>query len=312
MRTIEKILVTGHKGYLGRVLTRRLEDLGYLVQGLDVELYELGEYNGHDDIRKARLTRDVDCLVHLAAIVGEPACTAFKTFTKSVNYDGTLHLMKQAAKLDIPMIFASTCSVYGAANNVLFEDSKTKPLGSYAMYRLEAERKVLKQGAIALRFGTLFGWSERMRFDLVINKWAKEVHENKPIMVDGGDQWRPFCHVQDAARAIVHAMESLRYNESKVVGEVFNVASVNTTILELANAFRKITDCDVEINDKVSDIRNYLVNSDKIKVIGWEPEMSIGDGIIEITGELKTFKRDLSDPRFSNLEALKKRFPQAA
>lgn len=324
-------LVTGHLGYLGQVLLPMLKEAGYRVIGADVGFYNHGPMQHGQDIRQLLLSHDLDAVIHLAAIVGEPACSAHRLLAKSVNYHGTKHLIEQCEKKKIPMVFASTCSVYGSKDAILFETSETRPMGEYAKFRLLSESQVVKAGGTALRFGTLFGWSERMRFDLVINGWARDIFLGKPIVVRGGRQWRPFTHVSDAARAIMLMVEYLRADnhggvrkeqgtelitsDQFVKSQVFNVCGVNSTIGELANTFRKVTGCKVNIDENVRDLRNYRVSSDKIKELGWVAEMSIEDGIKEILAKLKILHNGTSDDeidlfelRFSNLDSLQNRF----
>lgn len=308
-----QIVVTGHRGYLGQVLTKLLIMQGHRVLGLDNNIYELDKaVNRRQDIRTARISEEADMVIHLAAVVGEPACEAFYQIAKSTNLTGTQMVIEECQKRSVPLIFASTCSVYGAQDAVLFEDSETKPIGPYARYRLAAERDVVKAGGTVLRFGTLFGWSPRMRFDLVINHWAREVHQGKPIRVDGGKQWRPFTHVSDAAGAILCVLDAVcatvGCSETSMQGEIFNVAGINSTIIELANTFRKVTGCDVRINDQVADVRDYRVNSEKLEQLGWHAETDIEGGIIEMLDKLKGTKQDLYAAKFSNFEALKERF----
>jgi len=304
-----RIAVTGHRGYLGQILTSRLLGRGHRVLGYDTALFELDKpIRKVQDIRKAQISSEADLVVHLAAIVGEPACKAYYELAKSVNLMGTQCVIEQCKKLDVPLIFASTCSVYGAKDQVLFEDSETRPLGPYARYRLAAENDVIKANGAVLRFGTLFGWSPRMRFDLVVNGWSRDVHLGKAITVEGGKQWRPFTHVQDAAGAVLSVMDAI-IDGHEIGGEIFNVAGVNSAIIELANTFRNLTGCKVEVNSGVSDMRNYRVNSEKLEGIGWEAKFDLEHGITEIMAMLKVLRGDLFDPKFSNIEALKQRFP---
>ena len=312
-----KILVTGGLGYLGRVLMPLAAEAGHSVAVADMGLYEGCRNAEAVDIRGIEsLPDDAELVVHLAAIVGEPACKAFPRLARSVNFDATINMLKLCERMKIPMIFASTCSVYGACDQVIFENHRKNPLGIYARDRLEAERHVVQTVGVALRFGTLFGWSPRMRFDLVINKWAAEAHRGMPICVDGGQQWRPFCHVRDAARSILTMIEAVNDgNLSLIQGEAFNVSTQNVTIVELANVMRQETGCEVEIAHNVSDMRDYRVSTNKIELAGWEPKMTVRDGIREILAELKNQPQiDPADPIYSNLEYLKarqKRVPKA-
>jgi len=299
-----KVLVTGHLGYLGKVLTKRLEEKGYEWVGLDIGLNRPGELDKFQDVRRAKI-RDVDAIIHLAAIVGEPACMLAPELARSINLDGSVRVIDQAVKLGVPLIFASTCSVYGAADDLLFEHSKTNPLGPYARDRLEAEQYAIENEAISLRFGTLFGWSSRWRTDLVINKWAQETALKEKIQVTGGRQWRPFCHVEDAAEAICVLLE--KQGDGGLFGKVFNCASFNSTIMELANQFKISLGANVEIQDKVEDIRNYKVSSDRLTGLGWNPDRSIRETLQRLLVQILASDHDPKSFWWSNLEVMKRR-----
>jgi len=307
-----RVLITGSDGYLGKVLLKELEaDKSMEAVGVDWGLYEIGKpLKNRGDFRKLNQVDDYDAVVHLAAIVGEPACSNYRELARDINYHGALHMIELADEAGIPLVFASTCSVYGAADEVLFEGSKTAPQGPYARDRLIAERAVRDKDGVSLRFGTLFGWSERMRFDLVVNQWAWEAYIKKPIEVHGGNQWRPFAHVRDAAGAVIHMLRLIQSGQrKKIKGKAFNVASVNTTILELANTFRKATGCEVEIAEKLVDMRNYKVSCDRLQGLGWRPKMTLNDGIKEILKELSNNKICPEGAKYSNLKSLEHRFP---
>lgn len=302
-----KVLVTGHLGYLGKVLTRKLDEQGIEWAGLDIGLFESGPLDLRQDVRRASF-QGFDAVVHLAAIVGEPACMYKTEMAKKINIEGTVNLVDQAAQQRTPLIFASTCSVYGAADYVLFEDSALNPLGPYARTRLEAEEYATGNDAIALRFGTLFGWSPRMRFDLVINAWAAKAARLEAITVEGGKQWRPFCQVENAAEAIVCLLRESK-RDAGVYGKVYNCAAVNVQIGELANQFRIQSGCKVDVNGKIQDMRNYRVNNERLIALGWEPRTDLQAMIGELICQIKEAELDPNEAKYSDLETLKKRFP---
>lgn len=295
-----KILVTGNLGYLGKMLTPMLFADGHQIEGCDLGLYERpgqGVTGPYQDVRSHWINDDIEAVIHLAAIVGEPACNDHRELAFDVNINGTRNLLSQARGRGLPFIFASTCSVYGAGDYVLFEGSRVKPQGPYAHDRLLAESEVIEQGGVALRFGTLFGWSTRMRFDLVINRWAGLAAQSKPLIVHGGKQWRPFCHVLDAARAVIRALERGE------PGCIYNVAAFNFTLLEAANSIRKATNCAVEVQTGVEDQRNYRVNSDRARIgLGWEHQFGLVDGICKTISLSE--KLDLEAPYYSNQASL--------
>jgi len=307
-----KILLTGSRGYLGCVLLPLLKASGHEVVEADLGIYDLDQPLSTDpdqDVRRIAVAPNIEAVIHLAAIVGEPACMAFTSLANLVNRYGTHHLLDEIDGRQTPFIHASTCSVYGASNHVLFEDSLTKPLGPYAQTRLDAEQAALAAGATALRFGTLFGWSPKPRFDLVLNQWARDLHEGRKIEVFGGKQWRPFLHVTDAAKALLFVLEeSLRRD---LRGEVYNAASFCCTLLEGGNSFRKITDCDVEVLGNNDDPRNYRVSTQRLSDLGFNADHDLETGITEMLDALAHHPGlDLHSPRYSALEALKKRFNQ--
>lgn len=287
-----KVLITGGKGYLGSVLTRMLNSEGIEHLIIDPNLFGAeGPNLGHQNWFQTALIdlHGLDAVVHLAANVGEPACQAFPRFTEWTNGAPARRFLRHISQ-EVPVILASTCSVYGAADHVLFEDSATNPLGPYAETRLRSEVAVL--GSVmdgrtisdpipptpgtVLRFGTLFGPSPRQRFDLVINHWAREIMAGREVVVNGGNQWRPFTHVNDAARAILICLKRLREEQRELIaGQVFNVAGMNSTLLEVANGLRNVGEqagvqVKIRVDEAQTDPRNYRVNSQKIDVLGWK------------------------------------------
>lgn len=304
-----KILVTGNKGYVGKMLCPILESDGHEVSGVDVGLYETDPMQRIDcrHISVKDLGEKPDLIIHLAAIVGEPACSRAPSLAKSVNLDGTINMVRIGRELKIPVVLASSCSVYGAADHVLFENSTLRPLGAYARDRMLSEREVLENMGVAMRFGTLFGLARRMRFDLVVNKFAADALKNDKIRIEGGDQWRPFTHVLDAAMAMVQIVRLIEQGSfTEIAGEIFNVAGVNVAISELGNIVRRETGCNVIVAKKVRDMRNYRVSSRKLESTGWKADLSIQSAINEITAWLKAENADPDEAIYSNEATVKK------
>lgn len=301
----KRILVTGGAGYIGSVLVNRLLKSGYKVIILDKLLFGvdpirnllqrpnpnlsiiIGDICNQDDVERS--LENVDTVIHLAAIVGDPACAADSDLAVNVNFNGTIRLADLCKKKKIKrFIFASTCSVYGAAENkIINENSQTNPVSLYAETRLYGERGVLSLAdknfsPVFLRLGTIFGLSPRMRFDLIINYLTQKAIKKKKISIFGGDQWRPLLHVTDASRAFQLVLES---PNDKINKQIFNVASTNLQIKEIGTIIKKLIPAtEIETIDAIEDKRSYNVSIEKIKkVLNFKPEKTIEFGIKEIS-----------------------------
>lgn len=286
-QNLEKILVTGGAGYLGSTLVRKLLEEGYKVRVLDKLSYgkeslkdimqnpdfELVVGNILDIQDVVESAKDVDAVVHLAAIVGDEASSANPIMSVEENTIATINLGHVCKIFQINrFIFTSTCSVYGASENgeLLTEDSLLFPVSLYAQSKIdsEIELKRLIDGNFSptiLRLATLYGWSYRPRFDLVVNLFTLMALHNKEVTVFGGGQWRPFLSVSDAARAIIQVLES---PIEKVGGQIFNVGSSenNYTIEQIADTICKLVkNARYKLLDTNSDLRNYRVSFEKIK-----------------------------------------------
>ena len=300
----EKVLVTGGGGYIGSVLVRMLLDHGYKVRILDKFIFGIepiadilnnpdleviiGDICKMDDLKKA--VKGVNHVVHLAAIVGDPACSVKADVAVETNFLSTIRLARLARDYEIKkFIFASTCSVYGASGDKMIdENSPTNPVSLYAETKLDAEKELIalldkKPILTILRFGTAYGLSPRMRFDLVINYLTKKALQDKDIKIFGGDQWRPFVHIYDISRAIKIVLES---DESVVKDEIFNVGSTqeNYKMVEIGNIVKSVLpDTNVEIVEQIKDKRSYRVSFEKIEnTLGFKNKKTVKDGVKEI------------------------------
>lgn len=329
-RIIEKILVTGGAGYLGSVLVRQLLELGYQVRVLDNLTYGKDSLTGVWANRNFDLTvgsilniedvvsaaHDVDAVVHLAAIVGDEASSDDPIKTISDNTLATVNLANVCRRFQVNrFIFTSTCSVYGASKSrkMLSENSSFSPVSLYAQSKIDCEIELKKLSdpnflPTILRLSTLYGWSYRMRFDLVINLFCALAHYKNELTVFGGDQWRPFIHVSDASNAIIKVLESPLL---LVAGKVYNVGGneSNYTISQIASAVSKIIG-NVKINEDNSkkDFRNYFVSFSKImKELNFVPKQMVEDGIEEIVKNLKKSgpkvltRKAFNSPTFSKI-----------
>lgn len=299
-----KVLVTGGAGYIGSLLVRRLLASHHDVVVLDRLLFgeePLGEVAGRPgyrlvtgDVRDRdlvdHLLHDRDAVIHLAAIVGEAACKADPRLAVETNLTATQHLAEATAAAGIArFVFASTCSVYGAGGEAkLHEESPLAPTELYAETRVNAERALA--GAIAhglrptvLRFGTVYGVSPRTRFDLVVNLLTARAMRDHAVSIFGGEQWRPFVHVDDVARAL---HESLEADLDRVGRETLNVGDnrENYQMKQLGPVLaQEIPGTEVKVVPEVVDQRSYHVVFDKIeRVLGFHAGFNVARGVREV------------------------------
>lgn len=327
LQTDDLVLVTGGAGYVGSHLVRILLERGYRVRVLENFLYgnaglrgirphprlevQYGDIcNIRDMMRAAAGARAV---IALAALVGDGACELDREETTSINIESSkilCHVVRHHPDLG-RIVFASSCSVYGATEGlILNEGSRLNPVSFYARSRIVSEdvlrRELDGRSLVMLRLGTVFGVSPRPRFDLMINTMTCRAVRDGIISVTGGEAWRPHVHVKDVAGAFLLAAES---SSDLVSGETFNVGSNenNYTIgatAELVAA--RIPGTRIETGGRVDDLRSYRVSFDKIRhVLGFEPSHSIDDGIDEVKALIETERLDWTDVRYSNLAWLK-------
>ena len=293
-----KVLITGGAGYIGSVLVPILLKNNHKVTVIDNILYGCNSlinyfinknfnFINHDirDISsiKSELNKH-DAVIHLAAIVGYPACKKFPTIAEEVNLEGTIKLHKALDK-NIPFIYSSTGSNYGAVTDqICTEDTPLNPLTVYGETKTKAEKYMLenRENVVCYRFATAFGGSNRMRFDLLINDFVYQAVKNKNLVVYEKNFKRTFIHVQDIAKSFLFALE----NFSKMKADVFNVGietmnySKEQICLQIQNKIKfYLHFADFE---KDEDERNYIVSYDKISKIGFKPEITLEDGLNEL------------------------------
>ncbi len=318
---MKTILVTGGAGFLGYHVALKLLSKGYKLRILDnlsfgnhalkslKKKFKFEFVKG--DIRDLqtvlKIMEGTDAVIHLAGIVGDPASKLDPTESTEINHLSTKLLVDAAMYLKIkPFIFASTCSVYGASNNIkLTESSKLNPLSLYAESKLKSEKIILNSTSKNLnptifRTGTLFGYSKRMRFDLVINLFIGQAVSQHEISIEGGNQWRPFIHVEDAATAYMLALEK---KSSKIRG-IFNLGGdeLNYQLNDIGKIIEKnIEDVKVK-HSKINDKRNYRVSFKKIKQsFNFEPKRKIPFAIKEIKDAIKKgYIKDWKNPIYYN------------
>ncbi len=306
MRTI---LITGAGGYIGTTLTDMLLEKGYRVLGYDRYFFgkqlfaETLEHKNfvliQKDIRECEVDDfiDVDCVCDLAALSNDPTGDLDPGLTRSINYKGRSRIAEKAKQAGVTRyILGSSCSVYGnGQGTMLTESSPVHPLTEYAMANYDAEKTAFELASssfcvTALRQATLYGLSKRMRFDLALNIMTLHAVQKGCIRVlGGGEQWRPFLHVRDTARAFMIILEAAL---EKVNQQIFNVGSneQNYKILTLAYIIRENIPfpLQVEVMPGDKDKRNYKVSFDKIHdILGFSCRYSLEDGVREIYQALK-------------------------
>jgi nucleoside-diphosphate-sugar epimerase len=320
-----RVLVVGGAGYVGSVLTRRLLRWSYPVRVLDAFLYgsdSLDEVRDHPraevvhadtrDVEALREAMDgVDSVIYLAEIVGDQACNLDPATTVAINVTATRTAAELARRIGVRrFVYPSSCSVYGATDSIVAEDSRVNPISLYARGKVAVERALLGMAddafePVVLRLATVYGLSPRPRFDLVVNLLTARAQTDGSITIDGGDQWRPFVHVADAANAMI---EALRQPSDSVSGQVFNVGSndQNYMIRKIAELVRSRVPGSSIVSGSVSDARNYRVSFDKIrKQLSFVARRTVTDGIDEIRDALEQgLVDDYRQARFSNARAL--------
>jgi nucleoside-diphosphate-sugar epimerase len=274
---------------------------------------EVREADVRDRAAVMRAARGVDAVVALAALVGDAACDLNPRETASINLDSTRLIAEVCDELNVGrLVFASSCSVYGAgADAILTETSELAPVSLYARTRIDSEATLDdyrdRLSVVILRLATVFGLSPRMRLDLLVNTFAAQAFFNGRIRVFGGGQWRPNLHVQDAAAAFMLAAEA---PDAVARGEIFNVGDngANHTVLDVARMVHAaLPETAVEITDSVTDQRNYRVSFDKInRQLGYRARFGVADGVAEIVAACRDRRiPGLSDPRYSNVQCLR-------
>ena len=289
-----KVLVTGAVGFLGDIIVENLLNQNHEVTVVDKLIYT-DSYMRPDvsfvnidvrDIEFFHILKEQDAVIHLASVVGDPACQVNPEETVSVNETFVKDLV-DALPPHVRLIFASSCSVYGANNDLLDEDSPTNPLSLYAETKLNAEKYVSRHANhVIFRIGTLYGLSSpfgRIRADLVTNILTFQACEGRTISVFGAEQFRPMLNAKDAGRIFAEAVDT-NYKGT------FILSHKNYTILEIAQAVVDTVpnSAGIKVTDmKFEDLRNYRVDNTKAKQAGIYTELSLYDGISEMVRAYK-------------------------
>ena len=315
---MKKVLLIGGEGYIGNVVSEYLLSSGNQVVSYDLLLYKNnncvlnhihhenysfihGDINDSEKLRNA--VKKVDSVVLLAGLVGDPITKKYPEESTSINDTGVKNVIDICAKMNTnQFIFISTCSNYGMIenNDKADENYPLNPLSLYAKSKVEAEKHILslkgktKMNPTILRFATAFGISPRMRFDLTVSEFTRELFIGNDLLVFDADTWRPYCHVQDFARLIHLVLEA----EAKTVSfEVFNAGGdVNNATKQMLvdKILAQVPDGKVSYQAHGSDPRNYRVNFNKVEeVLGFEPKYTIDDGVSELVTMLDNHVFDL-------------------
>jgi len=321
------VTVTGGAGYIGGWTARELVAGGHEVRVLDVLLHpdqdevavgleELGVQVLRGDIRDAAARRTAfegaDAVVHLAAIVGDPACAKDPDLSAEVNVEGSRSVVSDARELGVArLVFASTCSNYGRMtdpNIPIDEEGQLAPVSLYAEQKVSIERALLDGDfgdlkPTCLRFATVYGAAPRMRFDLTVNEFTRDLWAGRPLEVFGEKFWRPYVHVRDAARAVALVLDT---PVERAGGQVFNVghSDENYRKLDLVEIITgQLGRGDVSFVHRDEDPRDYKVSFEKVKEqLGYVPQMRVPDGTEEVIEALEHERfGDPFRPRFSNI-----------
>lgn len=328
---VETVLVIGGAGYLGSQLCQELLSRGYSVRVLDSLLF--GTVGINDLLNKEDFTliegdmrsidmvvegiKGADAVIHLGGIVGDPASAIDPEETIELNYHATKMIANVCKYHQINrFIFASSCSVYGKSaspEELLTEESELNPVSLYAQTNINSEQALreLEDDTFSptiFRMATLYGYSPRMRFDLVVNILTAKAHHENVVPIFGGDQYRPNLHVRDAARAYAECLEAPL---SDVGGEVFNVGSneQNYQISEVGEIIAGcFPDADIDWQREKEDERSYQVDFSKIKrVLDYEVEETIAGAAEEIRDRFEDGEfEDYSDDQYSNYRTVEK------
>ena len=319
----KKIILVGGAGYIGTVLTDHLLEEGYKVKCIENLIYGqndcLNDFLKNKDyeftnidIRKKDLLIehfDDNCsVVLLAGLVGDPISKKYPKMNDEINLNGILNIIEICKKKNIEkLIFTSTCSNYGITDNNIKakEDHDLNPLSLYASAKVQIEKhlmsldKNLYLKPTILRFATAFGLSQRMRFDLTVNEFTKELICGNELLVYDPLTWRPYCHTQDFANLIKNVISA---DINKIGFEIFNVGDNenNFTKKMIVDEILKIyPKGKVKYLEKGFDRRNYIVDFSKVSsVLGFKPKYTIKKGIEEIILEIKKNKFNFENKNF--------------
>ena len=297
-----KILVTGHCGYVGTQLVKKLLEKNYEVVGIDTMWYHEIKINHPDliskkmdirDISKFDFPKNIDCVFHLANIANDPSVELNEKLSWEVNVLAGYQLMERCIENNVKrFVFASSGSVYGLKDqDKVTEDLSLVPISAYNKTKMIAERVFMsfkdKIEVFNIRPATVCGISERMRLDLSVNMLVYQAIKNKNINIFGGSQIRPNIHIDDLVDVYMHFLE-----QNHPAG-VYNAGFENLKIIEIANMIKRKTNASLNVDEKSNDPRSYRLSSDKLLKTGFKPkrnvEMAINELIVLYANNLDAF-----------------------
>lgn len=327
-----RVLVTGHLGYIGTILTPLLRARGHDVVGLDSDLFERSTYgpasaiasvpNIRKDVRDATIddVRGFDAILHLAGLSNDPLGDFNAQLTFDINHKASVRLAELAKKAGVKrFVFSSSCSNYGAAGDTILDESSAfNPVTPYGESKVLVERDVATLAdanftPVFLRNATAYGVSPRLRFDLVLNNLTAWAFTTKKVMIKSdGTPWRPIVHIEDISRAFIATMEAPR---EKVHNEAFNVGATkeNYRVRDLAMIVKDtIPESEVTFAEGASpDKRNYRVNCDKYcsRFPEFAPKWDARKAATDLRNSFSRVGVTLDDfegPRFKRIAHIKK------
>ena len=320
------ILVTGGAGYIGCIAVRQLLDKGEAVrvydklyfgdQGLKEVADKLDLVQGDLRTFDPKVLEGCDAVVHLAGLSNDPTAEFNPKANHDINTYGTEVLAKACKKAGIKrFVFASTCSIYDlgfyAEDFLRDEESEVRPRAAYAVSNYEAERILLDLAddtfcPVLLRQGTVYGWSPRMRYDLVVNTFMRDALVKGCLTVHaGGEMWRPLVDVTDLSRVYIACVEA---PDEKVHAQIFNVVGKNYRILELAHwvreAFKPVKKIEIEVDYSNYKTRSYRVSGQKIEtVLGVKAMVGVKESVEHMLKMIQQHGQvDVYNPRYYNIE----------
>jgi len=319
----KRILIIGGAGYIGSVVTSHLLNAGYPVSCLDTLLYAnnlcvipfmensdykfiYGDLRNERDLQRALI--GITDVVLLAGLVGDPITKKYPQISSAINDEGIIHCINFLNKKGLDrVVFISTCSNYGLikSNQLADENFELTPLSLYAKSKVAAEKYLLDGKnnidftPTVLRFATAFGIAPRMRFDLTVNEFTREMALGKDLLIFDADTWRPYCHVRDFARLIQIVLEA---PSEKVSFEVFNAGGEinNFTKQGIVDLIKKfLPDARVRYKEHGSDPRNYRVDFTKVRtVLNFQPQYTVESGVVELLNAI-------NEHVFDNVDSMK-------
>jgi nucleoside-diphosphate-sugar epimerase len=329
---MKKVLVVGGGGYVGCVLVNELLAKGYSVKVLDRLFFGRAPLEPYldrvelvlEDMRNVDESHLADCgaVINIGGLSNDPTAEFNPAANEELNTTASIQVAEAAKRAGVSrLIFASTCSIYDrgvgeeARDMLMDEGDDVDPRAAYATSKLAAETAILAMAGddfspVSFRKGTIFGFSPRMRYDLVLNAFVKDaLSKGKLTLHYGGAMWRPLIDVKDVARAYVMALES---DVELIRGQIFNLAAGNFRISELALRAREAlnglgVDVDLDVDFSYRLVRSYRVSSEKIsRVLGFEPRVTIEESIAHMVEEIDRHGfSDFSNPRYYNIEWMK-------